>query len=914
MFHISINGNNIELDNNSEITLSTTLRSIAKLDTLNGEFSFSFNIPTTPSNNKILGYTNDISVYNKFNTNYKALITIDDIVVLEGNLLINSIDSESYKCNVYINKTNTLNDIFGDMKLSEINWEVDYKQDITINDENAKELPEIIYPLVSYGQFQRESVNGKYTSIFDLDNTTKLYNENFLPSPNILSLIKKCFESKGYEVDGNIFSDNLLKNIYLSTNISDKQDFIYPYGNTSGEKAMGFATIRGNFSNYSGTTSPVQAQHALYDIEFPQFGVRDNYDYKYNWTEVCSYNVFNILGNNSNYGSFTQILPDGGNTSMWAKNRIVIPTSGFYKIEMKLGDLIGQTEAAKIERPDKAGTMTIQEWTYTSLGEPAVLQDKMINVDSNEMFMELQLLKNTDSVEYLPIAPYYNLTSLEGKPTEYNTYSAYKHEAKGVQEESTDLNQYTGGYVPRSGQTLNYDPSVNPNFVCGITKTGPYCYTSVAKNGRSWDLTCSDVNRVRSSVEPYFGIKQTYEVVGTRPKWTRTPEMTADYGKNTLPYSEGNQIHEMKEYFDTRIQLIMYLEKNDWLQLHLLTRRFEYPYGSGEQGGRDIVWDTPVHFPFEITVSAFSPDDVPLDSDEIFDWSKPSRFPQKLQVNTFLNNETKISDFIDNFLKTFNLSYIQNGNNITINTQKSDNKNVSTIDLSNRWIDYDFEKIDFPYSMQVKFDINDDEFGFMESIPDDKIDLPDYKQYADIGSENIILNGLEGNEEQSTDFSYCWYHDFNVKKDETQKITIPVIAKDEWMIDGYKVDENMKQDGYGLKQRMFLKGTQDSSITYGLYEMNGNLQIKHLPLYNIKDGIELSYKKYDTNNDTLLKRYFDTDYSTSVNYLNLTCYVTADEYMRLKSGTNVIFNDNEYQVVSIEYSSDGECKLKLVSL
>lgn len=916
MVEITINDSIIELSDNASITLSSTLMTIGKIDSLSGEYSFSFDIPTTPRNNRILGFKNDLDTLNKFNVNYNVVINVDDTQIFQGSLLINSIDKENYKCNVFINKTNTLTDIFGESTLNEIEWDVDYKQDITINEENAKENPEVIYPLVSYGHFQREEVNGKYTSIFNIDETTKLYNENFLPAPNLLTLVRKCFESKGFTVEGDIFSDELLKKIYLSTNISDKQDFLYPYGQTQGDKAMGFISLNGTFKNYS--SSVVQAPHLTYDLEDPQFPVRDTDEVKYNWTAVYSYNIFNILESNSEngqYGKWGPKYPDGNYTSMWAKNRIVIPTNGYYKVELNLGIKSNNASFAEYKHPNGSTSVTMQKWVKPDRNRPAELQDVEIGVNCDEMYMELHLLKNTDAAEYLAIAPHTYLEYITS-PERYNRYSAYPHEKYSTRVESTEDNPYPGGYIPESGNTLNFDPSVNPNFVCGITKTGPYVYTSVAKNGRSWDSTCADMNKTKSNVSPYYGLKQSWPSSGggtTRPGMQTTPEMTADYGANHLTNAAENTIETANTKFDSNIEMIMYFEKNDWLQLHMLTRAFDYPYAAGTSS-RNTVSDAPVEFPFEVRVSAFSPADVPFESDEIFDWNKPSRFPKKLQINSFLNSETKISDFIENFIKTFNLSYNQANNTITINTQKKDNSKTSTIDLSNRYIDYDFEKIDYPYSIQVKFDINDEEYGYVNSVPDDKIDLPDWKSYADVGSEKIILNGMEGEDEVKSNFSYCWYKDFNVITDTVNdKVNIPIIAKDEWMLDGYDIAENMKHDGYSLKQRMFIKGDVNENITYGLYDINGSLQIKHLQLKNLTNDFELSFKKYSTDNNTILKRFFDTDYSTNVHYFNLTCYITANEYRLLKNGTNVIFNDNEYKVVEIEYSSDGECSLKLVS-
>ena len=913
MIEISIDKQIIELSDNASITLSSTLRTIGRIETLDGEYSFSFDIPTTPKNNKIVGFKNDLDTLNKFNANYKVLINIDDAQIFEGSLLINSITKDSYSCNVYINKINTISEIFGDTRLTDIQWEIDYQQDITINEENAKENPEVIFPLISYGQFQKEQKDGKYTSIFSIDETTKLYNENFLPCPNLLTLVKKCFELKGYNVEGDFFQDENIKKIYLSTNISDKQDFLYPYGIHT-VKSMGYCQVNGFFTNYySNSTGYHQCPCVQYDLENPQFRVKDNTNnIEYNWTKYNSYNIFNQIANypNTGYGSFNVINPDGKDkTSMWKKNRIVIPTDGYYKVSLKFEN------ATYVTHND----LKYKIWVLPERTRPLEQQEQTIANNSDNMYAEIQLLKNTDSAEFKTISPYDNLDTFATTSYAYNQFSSYPHEKQSVRVVSTEDNPYPGGYCAQNGKCLAFDPSVNNNFIMGISKFGKYHYTSVMKNGRSWDSTCADINYVRTDVAPYYGIRHYYPNGGstsTRPGMRYEPILTENFNKNTLPNGSGNTIYTNNVTLNSEITAIMYLKKNDWLQLHMISRVFDYPVKPADWNrNSDLIEDAHLNFTFNLEVQAFSPNNVNLEDDTVFDWNNESRFPTKLQINSFLNQDTKISDFIENVIQTFNLSYSQNNNNIILNFQKNKTSQTSAIDLTNRLIDYDFEKIDFPYSMQLKFDVDEDEYGFINSVPSDKIDLSNWKDYADTGSENIILNGMEGEDEVQSDFSYCWYKDFNVQTTNYNgKITIPIIAKEEWMTNGYNVAENMKEDGYSLTQRMFFKGTQDNNITYGLYDINGTLQIKHLPLYNVNNNFELSFKKQTTSNQTILTNYFDTDYATNIHYFNLTCYITAQEYNLLKNGTNVIFNDNEYQVVEIEYSSDGECNLKLITL
>jgi hypothetical protein len=46
-----------------------------------------------------------------------------------------------------------------------------------------------------------------------------------------METVKKCFEYKGYNVSGNVFTDKKLSNIYMSTNLSNDQIPTYNIGN-----------------------------------------------------------------------------------------------------------------------------------------------------------------------------------------------------------------------------------------------------------------------------------------------------------------------------------------------------------------------------------------------------------------------------------------------------------------------------------------------------------------------------------------------------------------------------------------------------------------------------------------------------------------------------------------------------------
>ena len=210
--------NNIKADIFSQDDLNLRFNNVfadpSKIQTIQTEYSFSFTLPVTPTNEKIFDFANILSKRNKFNKRFKTHINADGILIFDGELILSNISKEGYKCNLYINRLNTVDKIFGETKLNEItDWEIDYDQDITINEYNEGNIEynekDVFFPLVSYGMFQKipKEDSEFYTSKFDIDKYARIYNENFYPSINLLKLVEKCFNTKGYEVDGDIFDD-----------------------------------------------------------------------------------------------------------------------------------------------------------------------------------------------------------------------------------------------------------------------------------------------------------------------------------------------------------------------------------------------------------------------------------------------------------------------------------------------------------------------------------------------------------------------------------------------------------------------------------------------------------------------------------------------------------------------------------
>lgn len=934
--NIFINDERADIFSQDSLNLrfNNTFADPSKISTIQTEYSFSFTLPITKTNDKIFDYANILSKRNKFNKRFKTHVNVDGILIFDGELILQSITKEGYKCNLYINRLNTIDKIFGDTTLNQItNWKIQYNQNETINNINSiqdinYDNADVFFPLVSYGMFQKKPTsNETYTSKHLIDDYATLYNENFYPSHNLLKLVEKCFEHKGYTVDGDIFDDEVLKRIYISTNLADEQDPLYNYGNND----MGKVALSFEWTNYDkvldGTSVKQEyifraATSIDVDLDVPKFSVgagTDGVTYN-NWTTNNVYDIWSSqLIKNIEFQTPNNIL--------WRENRIVAPTNGFYKIRLELDYNIDQSEQfnryiykrqQKIRDVVRETIASGTTWTF------------------DDFFTEFQLVRNSeDGLDCKNIVP--DAVDSLSANTDYNKHSAYPHEKPEKYTLSTENDPYPFGYIPQNYKTLNYDPSVNKNFLMGCTTSGAYTYTSVIKNGRSWDATCADSTMSRTNSDQYFGVKvepKTDEEIQSTYRgrvWKPVPELTSGdniYGTNTLP-NATTTITRTPTSAHTVIEAIVYLKKNDFVQLKMLQRQWlnVAAEDSDDSSSRTSTrrngyqTDAKINLKGKIMFECFSPDNIAITSDE-FDWLNESRFAKDLDLAEFLPSDEKMSDFINNFIKEFNMSYQQDGKNISLNKQKIDLNVKNAVDLTNRVSDDEIEMlaIDYPSEMSVEYSISEDERGFYISAErnatDEQMLSNNWKDYADRGYDiiNIVDDEYASESKLTTKTSYNWFEDFTITQDgQNTKVSIPIIAKDEWMIDGYKDAEMMKQSGYNLKRRYFIP----SNLTNAYVKLNGDENRKtYIKLTtDTYNNVNLSYKIGDGTNDTLLTRYFNIFFDADTNYIKFSCYLTTEEYIAIKNGSNIIIDDDVYVPVELQgYDASGKNKTQITAI
>ena len=917
---IIVNGQMVDILDRSSINLriNSVIYNPTEIKSKQAEYSFSFNLPTTPNNNRIFDYANELSKLNKFKNIYNCEVYVDGDLIFNGSLRISSIKKGFYNVNLVSIKINTLEDIFGDMTMNEIDWKIPFESVGSINTYNADLDSEVFFPLVSYGVFQKSPSSSNfsdienYTSKFVFDKSNRWYYETFNPSMSLLGIVRRAFEQKGYKVEGNIFEDDIVNKLYTSINIANDQKPTYNIGNPN----FGALSISCQFSSYvNKNTGDARVADCLeHNLSFPYVKCSDN---DYVWDKVDIYDLWASQNSKITVPNNQYLFDENSNC-------IVVPADGLYKIRISVNGTL------------PTQTVNVSERIKNLSGEDIIRKRYLNNDFNNDMPIEIQLVRNTNTCELIHgIQQEEWWQNTTGSPIKRSSwYTAYPHEnLYGSTQPSTSNALYGGyttkgdgyfipnsglpngvvvdqyeffqGFMPKEGDLLAFDPWVNPYFIAGVSTYGPGVdivvpsgkgTPSVIKNGYSWNSSTSDKNGSRYNCE-YWQL--SYKPGGY--EWKANT-----HNKNRLLDSPDNTVTVNGQQFTGTVNAIVKLNKNDIVSLKAVARHWS----------KD---DNSVRFKFDCNVTvemqAYSPNSIESMDYNGRGWNSPTEFDVDLQLGNFLNKGVQVKNFIDNFIKEFNLSYINEGNVVYLNKQQLDiDKPKYAINIDDRVNidDFETEMIDYPSSLEVKYKIDTEEWGFETTVPADKLNDSNWKDYGDYGSSKIEIDDRNDNtgEELSLTTSYCWYDEFRMLDDngtEIAKFNIPVISKYSYMIDGYSYQESMKVDGKGLPMRYWFRNPPTKI----------SVLVNKVPIYittttNELNGIELSYKNKD---GSLLRRFFNLHPNLSSNYVKIKCYLTAKEYQQLKMGANVIYNSDTYIVSEIggfDAMGINTCELTLI--
>lgn len=902
------------------IRLNKVLASVKKIDSGSAEYSFTFELPSTATNNKVFGFANALPTSGKFMRRYPAIVDSDEQTVFQGTLLLTQFDAaaQKYSANLISIKVNTVEDIFGDMTLFDLDWSIPYDGAPTINRMNATD-DKVYFPLVAYGVFEKDpvfsdEVADDYTDRLILDDTTRFYHETFYPSLNLVELVKRLFAQKGYDLSGDIFDDEVLKNIYTSVSLASSQPLEYNIGLPK----MGSVDLSVSWSNKQNNNRlwqpTTQDLHFKYHHMLPFLSVLTN-------NTATLYNEIDIYN----------ILSDGGtvteNIDSYAYDNdeccIVIPADGCYRFELDITATLdttwnnGKINAVRkaYDRRDQTSLIDIDFETNDDISfiTPIEIQlvKNVLNDNANIELIKGRFNRDWRQPYVASIGQYtYQAENFEGMYPHEQMFAA--RNPTNIVPPSNDGDWNKGirqnyslpiGYMPRNADcVLAYDPWVSNNFICGFT-TYLGGGVAVTKNGKSWYRGQTTYTNSLYNSAGYDYREDTATTQNYKP---------TQHNTNSYPDAQNCTYSIVGNTLTGKVVCAVWLNKNDMLTLNCIHRHWEPQTTGGNNKARYVT-----NVNARLKMNAFTPRDYSYVLSEGLGYNTPTQFDTELQLGHFLSNERRAADFINDFIKSFNLQYTQNGKTVQIDRGKvdisADGKAIVDLDGKCSWQQAKWQKPDYPSEYGVKFSTDTNSWGYWLTVPNEHRNDYNWKDYGDPGYDVVPVDpdGSSSNS-ISVQTEVTRYDTFTLERDnQNTPLLLPVIGDYEVLAPGANYGDAMEKDCLDKRMRYWFRD-KDVKGHVKLVKENETVNI-YTPVgeYN---NTTLDYK--DTEG-SLLHRYFNTTMDIRKDIVTVGVKLDAREFYLLSVGANVKFDNSLYRVIEIQgYDPSGrnETTLQLMAL
>ena len=690
-----------DFDKNTYFTLQKEFEDEEELIVKEVEYSYTISIPTSVNNKRIFGFIDSFDVANKFSRIYDAELYVDEILILKGKLKLSEIDDEYFKGNLYNPASATVSDILGDRMLNEINAHMKpmnnmtdmYKQNNYVMGLQTTDIPKqqyrdrhICYPYLLYSLPYNDATKAAsdeldfYTQRLDYGYHT-MNNDNIFPSFNICSVLKDMFNTEGYNVQGNIFSDEKFRDLY--------QTFQFGYQDYLDKRLVPYyVKFRCSYDNYRKNKIPSTLEQATIWSE-DEVHMRDDGTFDGNML----YGVDVPLSTDANNVSFSvynndyKMLADGTETE---GRMLYVPESGWYRIHCD----------GWMSYPDTSDKTYHQESRERVGGCKSGRDDSSLKA----MPFEFQLKKGFP----LERPTLYSFNSfIPCMPTHCSNTSSVMYVDKWKDPAwlkcmSNERNRLYG----KNGKTTyirDYSDFSTSDFVCGA-RLGGANFSFGASAGyekgsmksplkaakRGVGLSLPDVTKgvkvetKGENNEKYWPVNNGYDygaktaqvlvrqdsysnfegyniVDFDRKRWDTTTNL------NKVSYA-GAANSSASTQSDTKgqwnINTVVWLEKGDTLYVELLMPIMTYPndtYKGGFWGAGHTRWEGPEYrinrtmcdFTLEMGIISKNKKWRPTDVNPIPSFNEIKK-DKETNVNQFLPS-IKCNDYLKNLLQTFNL-------------------------------------------------------------------------------------------------------------------------------------------------------------------------------------------------------------------------------------------------------------------
>ena len=909
-----INGALCDTGDDFNVRLNRQLIVPSGLNTKNAQYSYTLSLPLTPANSKLFGYADVEETKNKFSRRYTAELIVNSHLVFKGNFRLSEITPDSFKGNLYLPAPSEIKAIFGSKKLNEspplyLSGFTDPLTAINrINKDAATQTQECIFPMVLYGIIPKDKVSDEHDRHHWNADSYWTY-DRLLPSPNVLRMLKHQFNSRGYQLNGNVFDDECLTSLYMSYHNPPEYRKEWNWGD------INHFSITGKWANYK------KSEEGVFSYE-NEINLSEN--------EYGKFFSTNLL--NAGYTEITKKTDTGSNieteeassvhnskTFGYNRYRLSIPMDGYYKIALSAD--FGLAEEIEFNgdgypigfyghNPDTGTLFTGVKQYYHNPGHT----DNYDNTFDRKRY-EIQLLRN-----------------FAGENFNGEAISGYYNAPQFNQDGFTDSGSYPR-YYPQAKGALMVDSGVNPNFICGLhwgandtdfnpADTDERCNYMIVTNGQSWDSSKKTDDRIRCAYNSYGtdGSDENYwrydSYSSYSPVKARCGRIKGAENKNAISQT-GNL--SGKGY----AECVIWLKRGEEITLNFVGDRADL-WQSEEHKTRD----TPVPLSsvaFDLTVTPFHPDQEWCNFDIYGNYNAvnplrltDSPYPSgKIDLVRFLPSDISIDEFIDNFCKAFNLLLTQTGEK-SFSLNKKENKSRITPECVDLDLYADVQErtnrpLELPARFEIGFAINTEEEGYATAATNTN-------GKRDDGGGHFTTKALGGETiEQQSNFSYNWFKE--VVFDERNKtFAIPVISKEEV----WKWDSTLNDYTMTLGKAME-KSYTDLPIRFWYYggqlpfpvKMDETAEAALQPALVSNTLPEKMTLCYENRPQTILTTYFSIATDADSHYTEVECYLTPEEFDKLNGARQVKFNGDRYYISEIcgfDPLGKSKTKLKLIKI
>lgn len=257
-----------------------------------GDFSKSFEIPATKNNNRIFQHIYNSQVVNTKNIYHikDCRILVDSIEFFRGKIQLQGSKQDknpkSYSCTIYGGNFSWVNEI-KDKRLCDLEFAsagtqtFDYTNILASHTKNQSNS-EIIYPLVSYGDFNPDDNTGG-VNVFDTDMTSYDWRGWFW----VYNIIKEIFRNIGFTLDSSFIETANFKKLITNFNFyrGDKDALAMENGyraeiNRVDASSSNFQMILGSDINSltQGVQPPTTVNEVILKYDTPISDVQGSYD------------------------------------------------------------------------------------------------------------------------------------------------------------------------------------------------------------------------------------------------------------------------------------------------------------------------------------------------------------------------------------------------------------------------------------------------------------------------------------------------------------------------------------------------------------------------------------------------------------------------------------------------------------